>query len=142
MTRSLIVPALLLWTLPALPPAHTAAQENQEERSVLAGVYTSDQAQRGAQVFEAECSFCHAPAEFSGRIFQLTWQGRHVGALYSQIRYTMPLDRPGGLTAAQYAAVVAYILRLNQYPTGETDLPADPEALGLIRFEPPPDPGS
>ena len=100
------------------------------------GVYTEEQATLGTRVFEAECAFCHAPSEFSGRIFQITWQGRSVGALFTQVKSTMPLDRPGSLTNEQYAAVVAYILRLNQYPAGDTALAPDPDSLNLIRIEP------
>lgn len=106
-------------------------------RSVHEGVYSEEQADRGARIFEVECALCHAPAEFSGRIFQLTWQSRDVGALFNQLRNTMPLDRPGSLTAEQYAAVLAYMLRLNEYPAGEAPLPAEPEPLARIRFDPP-----
>jgi S-disulfanyl-L-cysteine oxidoreductase SoxD len=114
------------------------AQQGGDTVSVLAGVYSQSQAERGGQAFEQECSFCHAPAEFSGRIFQLTWQGRSVGALFNELRTTMPLDNPGSLTPDQYAAVVAYLLGLNRYPAGEKPLPADPDALNRIRIEPPP----
>jgi hypothetical protein len=47
----------------------------------------------------------------------------------------MPMDKPGSLTRAQYAAVIAYMLRLNQYPAGGTELPSEDAALKRIRFE-------
>ena len=136
-TRTALQVATVLVTLGLLagPPA---LQAQNAEASVRDGVYTEEQATRGGQVFEAECAFCHAPSEFSGRIFQITWQGRSVGALYTQLKTTMPLDRPGGLTDEQYAAVVAYILRLNEYPAGDRALSPDPESLDLIRIEPVP----
>jgi mono/diheme cytochrome c family protein len=115
-----------------------ALEAQDGEATVRDGVYTEEQAAQGSRVFEAECAFCHAPAEFSGRIFQITWQGRSVGALFTQVKTTMPLDRPGSLTDEQYAAVVAYILRLNQYPAGDHALAPDPESLNLIRIEPVP----
>lgn len=117
-------------------------QQGEKTRSVRSGVYSTAQADRGVRVFESECSLCHAPAEFGGRIFQLTWNGRDVGTLFTQIRTTMPLDRPGSLPPEQYAAVVAYILRLNGHPDGEQALPVDPQALARIRIESPEDPGS
>lgn len=137
-TRAL---SLILFLALLLPAESVRAQQTDNGRSVLEGVYTADQADRGARVFESECSLCHAPAEFGGRIFQLTWQGRTVGALFTQIRTTMPLDRPGHLSAEQYSAVVTYILRLNRYPHGEHALPTDPDALNLIRIEPLEEPG-
>jgi S-disulfanyl-L-cysteine oxidoreductase SoxD len=132
----------LLLLIPLWPAADALGQQGENTRSVRSGVFSATQADRGVRVFESECSLCHAPAEFSGRIFQLTWQGRDVGALFSQVRTTMPLDRPGSLPPDQYAAVVAYILRLNGYPAGKEALPVDPEILGRIRIEPPEDPGN
>jgi hypothetical protein len=46
----------------------------------------------------------------------------------------MPRDDPGSLTAEEYAAVVAYMLRLNGRPPGERELPADAEALARMRW--------
>lgn len=99
-------------------------------------IYSEEQAQEGRDLFETECSLCHAPTEFSGRIFQTSWGSRPLGAFFSQIRGNMPLDNPGSLTPEQYAAVVAYVLQLNGYPTGEEELPHDPEVLSDIRFVP------
>jgi S-disulfanyl-L-cysteine oxidoreductase SoxD len=132
----------LLLLIPLWPAADAMGQQGENTRSVHSGVYSAAQADRGVRVFESECSLCHAPAEFAGRIFQLTWNGRDVGTLFSQIRTTMPLDRPGSLPPDQYAAVVAYILRLNGYPAGEQALPVDPKALSRMRIEPPEDPGN
>jgi hypothetical protein len=46
----------------------------------------------------------------------------------------MPLDNPGGLAPEEYAAVIAYILKLNQYPAGPSELPIADSALKLITF--------
>jgi S-disulfanyl-L-cysteine oxidoreductase SoxD len=142
MTPTFRAPFLLLILFPLWPAAQALSQQGESTRSVRSGVYAAAQADRGVRVFEAECALCHGPAEFAGRIFQLTWQGRDVGSLFTQIRTTMPLDRPGGLSPDQYASVVAYILRLNGYPAGEQALPVDPQTLGRIRIEPPEDPES
>lgn len=131
---------LALLLLPVLP-ADLAGQQADPPESVLEGAYTRQQAERGMETFRNECSFCHVPAEFRGRIFQVTWTGRTVGDLFGELRTTMPLDNPGSLSAEEYAAVIAYILALNGYPEGEADLPPDRDALGEIRIEPPPDPG-
>lgn len=120
-------------------PVQAQDQGSTETLSTLDGVYTGEQAQTGRNLFDTRCGLCHTPAEFSGQIFQISWRNRPVGALFSQIRGAMPLDNPGSLTAEEYAAVVAYILQLNSYPTGERPLPTQADSLSRIQFEPVPD---
>jgi len=103
-------------------------------RTVLAGVYTADQATRGQQEFQQSCASCHSINEFSGPIFQRIWAGRPVGEMYEFISTMMPESDPGGLTAHEYADVIAYFLRQNQYPEGDAELPADGAALRGILF--------
>lgn len=121
----------------ALPAAASGQQSPEEDRSVRDGVYTEEQAERGQRIYETECSLCHGPRDFSGPTFILGWNGQPVGALYSHIRMTMPQDNPGHLSERQYAEVVAYMLQLNDYPSGEDELPADVEELSRIRIERP-----
>lgn len=114
------------------------------ERSVWSGVYTTTQAERGREAFEASCAMCHQ-ADLSGRGTaipalrgeQFTGQrhGESVGALYSRIRSTMPPGRPESLTPEQYADVVAYLLSANAFPPGEGDLPGDEDSLHGIVFD-------
>jgi len=105
--------------------------------TVLDGVYTADQATRGQQEFQQSCASCHSINEFAGPIFQRIWAGRPVGEMYEFISTMMPESDPGGLTARQYADVIAYFLRQNQYPEGGTELPADATALRAILFAQP-----
>ncbi|HET9948376.1 MAG TPA: cytochrome c [Longimicrobiales bacterium] len=100
----------------------------------VAATYTTEQADRGGQVFGTVCSACHGRREFTGPIFELTWMAEPVGALFQHISTAMPRDDPGSLTAEEYAAVVAYMLRLNGRPPGERELPADAEALARMRW--------
>jgi hypothetical protein len=44
----------------------------------------------------------------------------------------MPPDRPGQLTAEQYAALTAYVIGRNGVPAGPTELPSDLDALGKL----------
>jgi S-disulfanyl-L-cysteine oxidoreductase SoxD len=106
---------------------------------VLTGVYSPEQASQGRRVFDRSCGLCHGPMEFSGRHFQLSWGNQPLAVLYRQIRNTMPVDNPGSLSTAEYAAVLAYLLQLNGYPAGQHALAADVEALGRIRMVPLPD---
>ena len=130
-----ILTGLVLMGLALPAPVSAQSGDGPDTVSVLDGVYSEEQAREGRQVFDMECGLCHAPGEFSGTTFQLSWTSRPVGALYSHIQMTMPQDRPGSLTAAQYAAVVAYILELNGYPTGEEPLPTNLDSLRVIQLE-------
>lgn len=120
-------------------PAGDAVEATGDRASTLGGVYTADQAMVGERVFNDECGLCHASAEFSGRVFQLTWAGRPVAGFYSHVSNSMPLEAPGSLPADEYAAVVAYILKLNGYPAGDEPLPPDVTALTAIQMERIPD---
>lgn len=100
------------------------------------GIYTAEQARHGEDVFRRECGACHAAGEFKGRSFMYLWGSGTVYPLFDFLRTQMPLDRPGSLSAEQYAAVIAYILRLNDLPAGGCALPADPEALRAISMQP------
>ncbi|MQA92579.1 MAG: hypothetical protein GEU90_20545 [Gemmatimonas sp.] len=85
-------------------------------------LYTDEQGDRGAVVFGAACAGCHSEGELSGRLFQIGWQGKSVGALFTLIRTTMPFDRPALLQEHEYADVTAYILRLNGRPARGDEL--------------------
>ena len=101
----------------------------QSGASVADGVFTEAQASRGEATFRRVCSACHDTGEFSGGRFRLTWVGQSAGDLYDTIATLMPEGDPGSLTPAQYAAVVAYLLQVNGYPAGESDLPTSLSAL-------------
>ena len=103
--------------------------------STLAGVYTESQATKGAQTYQKNCTGCHAPVAYSGLAFKRVWTGRSVYDLFNLIRTTMPNDNPGKLSRGQYAAIIAYVLRLNGQPPGARDLPDDDEPLKQIRIE-------
>jgi hypothetical protein len=47
----------------------------------------------------------------------------------------MPKNDPASLTPGEYAQVVAYLLKINDVPAGESELPADSDALKKIRIE-------
>ena len=102
--------------------------------SVADGVFTEAQASRGEATFRRVCSACHDTNEFSGGRFRLTWVGQSAGDLYDTIATLMPEGDPGSLTPAQYAAVVAYLLQVNGYPAGESDLPTSLSALRAMEI--------
>ena len=119
------------------PPA------SQQTRSVWDGIFTDDQAKRGAAVYASECSSCHgknlngiddAPS-LIGKEFLDDWDGRTVGALFDKTRRNMPRDNPGRLSATEYSDVLAYILSENKFPSGKTDMGSDSTSLKQIRIQ-------
>jgi len=110
-------------------------------QSVFDGVYTEAQATRGSKLYPDECDRCHgeelegdeAPG-LANEEFLADWKGRSLGDLYERIRYAMPGDHPGKLTPEQTADVLAFILRANHFPAGNTELPADIGRLRKIRL--------
>ena len=109
----------------------------QKPRGLMDGVYTVEQAKRGADTYAAKCALCHggdmqgaqdAPP-MAGAEFLFSWGGKTVGALYDYIRTSMPPNEQGSLSDRRYADILAAIFRKNEFPAGQTELPADPKAL-------------
>ena len=124
---------------PAGPAGAPAAEaEAQSAGSVLDGVFTPAQASRGERTFSDVCAACHDTGEFSGGRFRISWVGRPVGELFETISTLMPEADPGSLSPAEYAAIVAYLLQINNYPAGDTDLPTNVRALGQLEIVSPP----
>jgi S-disulfanyl-L-cysteine oxidoreductase SoxD len=115
----------------------------QPSRSVWDGVYTADQAKRGADLYADQCSACHGLAlnggemapPLSGGEFMSNWNGLTVGDLFDRIRTTMPADSPGTLGRDKTADILAHILSANQFPAGSMELSRQSEVLKDIRFE-------
>jgi mono/diheme cytochrome c family protein len=99
------------------------------------GVYTSQQALRGRDVYAGMCRNCHTPESHTGAVFNAKWKGRSLAELYTYIRDQMPKNEPGSLSEQENADVLAYLLRLNQMPAGQNELSTDATALKRIRIE-------
>ncbi len=55
-----------------------------------------------------------------------------VSDLFTTVSTAMPQDEPGSLTPQVYADVISYLIKMNEIPAGETELPADSEKLKRI----------
>ncbi|MGH6827407.1 MAG: c-type cytochrome, partial [Rhizomicrobium sp.] len=127
----ILVPALLVWLLATA--AHAATTWD--------GVFSDAQAARGLEQYLQHCSVCHA-ASLEGNYaspplvgrFMPDWAGSPLSDLYDYISSTMPLDRPGSLSAAAYADIVAYLLKANGFPSGPSELQPGP-GLAAIPFD-------
>jgi mono/diheme cytochrome c family protein len=115
-----------------------------QQAGVSSGAYTADQAKRGEAVYTMSCANCHledlsggTSPPLQGTDFLNNWKGKTLGALFEQTRMTMPFDNPGGLTAAQYADVLAYVLSKNMFKAADKELPSDATALQQITLDEP-----
>ena len=117
-----------------------AAAGAQQPRTVWDGIYTEEQAARGETLYAEQCSKCHgdglggvesAPA-LTGTTFYSNWEGEMLEALFDRMRSTMPLDKPGSLSRAQNADILALMLRVGGYPAGTTPLEGQAGALAAV----------
>ena len=127
----------LLWVAPASAQYRFPLPE---VRSAHVGVYTEEQAEAGAEVYANVCSNCHNPTNpLSGDEFLRRWSGNPLWRLYEFISTRMPYGNGGMLPPEQYNAVVAYVLRENGYPAGDTPLPQTPLEVAHINLDPHPE---
>jgi len=117
-----------------------AAIAQESGRSVWQGVFTPDQANRGAAVYAQRCGACHgaamngtgeAPALVGGE-FVSHWDTMTVGDLFDRVRTTMPQNDPQSLTREEYADVLAFLLKNNGFPAGGQPLDRRSEVLATI----------
>lgn len=137
--------AFLLLASFALPLRWLRAQDApaSETRSVWDGVYTEEQAKRGEAIYQKECGVCHgaqltggeSAPPLTGGAFLANWNGLTLGDLFDRMRKTMPQTTPGKLSRQQNADILAFLLSINKFPSGKTELYRQSEMLKEIRFE-------
>ncbi|MFN7944335.1 MAG: PQQ-binding-like beta-propeller repeat protein [Blastocatellia bacterium] len=119
------------------PRAISAAQQS--------GIYTEAQASRGQALYEARCASCHglrleggSASPLAGTRFQSKWaQGnKTVDELYFITRTQMPYGEGNTMTTQQYIDIVAYLLRVNGWQAGSSELAADSSKLKQVRIVP------
>ena len=97
--------------------------------------YTPAQAQAGEEVYASACDACHLPTlqgsfeapPLTGPNFRSRWTDRPLSELLRVTRERMPPQSPGSLADAEYAAIVAYLLRESDLPAGTVPLSAASE---------------
>lgn len=118
---------------PYVEPASAVAETAQS----VSAPYTEAQAERGLEVFRDVCVECHYRSDFRGTQFQFEWRRRTLRDFYKTIVETMPEENPGELDPQQYIDVVTFLLSLNGFPAGDTELVGDEEALRAFSMAPP-----
>ena len=115
----------------------------QTTRSVWDGVYSSDQAKRGKELYGKQCASCHSDdlsggesaPPLAGVAFLANWTGLTVGDLFERTRVSMPQNDPGKLSRQQNADIIAFMLSMNRFPAGKSDLEKDTDVLKQIRLD-------
>ena len=115
----------------------------QTTRSTRDGVYTGEQATRGRAAYSDHCLECHG-RDLTGDVesrpliggeFLANWEGLTVQSLFDRIHSTMPGDSPGSLGRQTVADVLAFLLQMNRFPAGQSELSTHAELLAQIRFD-------
>lgn len=111
-------------------------------RSAWSGVYTDEQASAGEKIYYARCSSCHgdelggierAPA-LAGAQFLEAWRGRTLRRLLDRIG-EMPPTEPKSLSPGDAVALLSFLLRSSEMPSGPAALPADRTQLAEITID-------
>jgi len=100
--------------------------------NLQAGVYAKELAAEGALLYAEYCAHCHDNEFFRNSL--ATWQGMTVLDYWYRILGNMPADNPRSLDDDEYLAIVAWVLSINDYPSGPEPL-SPSNYLGRIKIE-------
>jgi len=112
------------------------------KKGIWDGVFTAAQASRGkAALSQNGCNGCHGAElagdrgpSLKGDRFVSVWENGSVSRLFAKIRDTMPPLNAEQVPPATKADIVAYLLEVNGFPSGLSDLPADVAALDSVQI--------
>jgi len=132
-TVALLFAAGLLLTVASAQKAKTTAWD---------GVYTSEQANRGQDVYDKRCAECHqddlagggdeSAAPLRGPEFFARWNDKSLADIYRKIEESMPKTAHGSLGPRATVDVIAFLLKKNQFPASDAELPPDHDRLESI----------
>ncbi len=125
----LLVTALTLGWFSVAAEAVTRQADDASGRTILDGVFTPAQAERGRSAYALECSSCHSEdlqgmsgTALTGQQFIDTWREDSVSRLFDYIRDRMPQGARGSLSDQTYLDILTHILSLNAFPAGLEEL--------------------
>src|SRR5262245_5472418 len=134
-----ILGAYMFWGVICLP---AAAQNPVPAKTILDGVYTEMQSLRGQNSYAVLCAACHGKAlegvsapELTGNRFIARWREGTLDGIFDFIKQRMPLGRSANapkIPDNDYLDIVTYILKANEYRSGDTDLV--PDLLSKVLF--------
>jgi mono/diheme cytochrome c family protein len=118
------------------------AKQQGSNRTVLDGVFSDAQAQRGQAAYTAHCSVCHGAAldgvsapGLTTHQFIERWREDTLDNVYNYIRQNMPLGRRADaqrIPDSDYLDILTHILNVNGYRSGSNELTQ--EGLASVMF--------
>ena len=137
------IAAVVLIPLATLVGLRATVHAQPPTTSVWDGVYTEEQAKRGAPLYSQHCASCHGPELMGGEMapplasgdFLSGWDGLTMGDLFERTRISMPQNAPGSLSGQQNADILSFVLSANHFPAGTTELSNQGMVLKTIKFE-------
>lgn len=107
------------------------------------GVYSDEQADKGALLYRTACSNCHGkqlegvPDEGNPALaspgFMVEWDGLTLADLVAHV-HVSPHSRPDDMDPLTAVALTAFILNQNGVPSGKTALSTEKSEQGKIAF--------
>ena len=96
------------------------------------GPFNQAQLDKGSAEYNTHCRTCHAakgkgalgPA-LAGDVFKKRFGGQSVSDVADWVHQNMPQTAPGSLKDEQLYPIMAYILSLNDFTPGQTELTKD-----------------
>jgi mono/diheme cytochrome c family protein len=126
-TGALVLPILGLQF--PIGAVEAAVQSGGEKKTVWSGIYTNEQAIGGEATYKEHCASCHsenlngganeAAPPLRGDKWMDSWREDKLGSLFNKIKTTMPRRSPKSLSEEETLALVAYIMKSNEFPAGE-----------------------
>ena len=105
------------------------------------GTYTAAQALRGKENFTKSCERCHlvdlsggTGPSLKGTRFMTSWENESLYKIFTKIRDTMPPNFGTTLTDDAKLDVLSYILQVNGFPEGSTELKIDADLLDNVQI--------
>lgn len=114
------------------------AQTAGSTATVWQGVYTDAQAARGQSEYATHCARCHRDDLsgyndiLKGARFMQKYRESSLNLLFEKTKTTMPRGAPATLTDEAYVDIVSYLLKVNEFPAGASEL--RPELLPGIQL--------
>ncbi|WP_336516556.1 PQQ-binding-like beta-propeller repeat protein [Pollutibacter soli] len=123
-------------------------KKSTSEITITTSLYTKKQSTAGQPIYMQHCVACHGRdlrgteggVALVGERFTAKWKDSSLASLFELTKNTMPKTNPHSLKDEDYAAVLAYIFDVNQYPAGNEEFPAS-GSRGLA-YKPGPAPGT
>jgi mono/diheme cytochrome c family protein len=130
------------WIALAAAPLAVLFGADGGDSKIWNGVYTAAQAERGKENFIKSCSNCHnadlngsvrAPS-LRGERFLGNWGNGSANALFIKLRDSMPATYPDTVPEAIKIDILTYLLQVNGFPAGKTELKLDQAELEDIQI--------